>query len=51
MNKPSHPIKVQFICYTYDSKEVIIVKVFKTYRSWSSFEDKLRDRYVPILLT
>ena len=48
MKKPSHPIKVLFLCYTRSSKEVVIVKVFKTYRAWSTFEDKLYDRYVEV---
>lgn len=48
MKKLSHPIKVQFICYTCDSKEVIIVKVFKSYRSWSTFDDKLFCRYAEV---
>ena len=48
MKKLSHPIKVQFICYTSDSKESIIVKEFKTYRSWSTFEDKLYERFAEV---
>lgn len=48
MKKPSHPIKVRFLCYTRSSKEVVIVKVFKTYRSWSTFEDNLYDRFVEV---
>lgn len=48
MKKLSHPIKVQFICYTYDSKESIFVKEFKTYRAWSTFEDKLFERFAEV---
>lgn len=48
MKKLSHPIKVQFICYTYDSKESIIVKEFKSYRAWSTYEYKLFCRFAEV---
>lgn len=48
MKKPIHPIKVQFICYTHTSKEVVIVKVFKTYRAWSTYEYKLFCRFAEV---
>lgn len=50
MNKPIRPVKVKFVCYTNSFTDVIFTKVFKTYRSWSVFEDKLKatPRYVQV---
>ena len=45
MKKLIRPVLVTFVCYTDSFSSVVFTQVFKTYRAWTIYENKLRDNY------